>query len=413
MLKIINNFHVKENLVTVIFLAIAAITHFAKQSGAAYILSPNDFSFWVLALLFTQLVYGFGGIGAHNYANHKAALYKNTNDYFMLKSLVARIYFIYLIFSPITVVVLYFVLEIDNLTFLGLYIFYTFSNIFLNLSTIIMYVESSQKFAFIQFLRGILGLIVCITLLFIFNSFIIAILCEGALILLLGIFNLRKQNINIFSYFHLSKKELLDISRFFIPVFLATLVATISRLFATNILDDISLGVYFFMFLIVAIGMNIQYACSILMGPLVANSNLLLKASKKAYTQLLKVWLILLIVISLFYGIVVYPFLEFFISFYPEYEVGLILLLPVIILSIAKSVDIWPIYFTIINKPKYNSILNLILLTALLFIYYHLIINSESIGLEDFGIIILLESLIVLFTPLLFIFYKLVTLKSD
>ena len=146
---------------------------------------------------------------------------------------------------------------------------------------------------------------------------------------------------------------------------------------------------------------------------LVVNYYLLLKASKEAYTQLLKVWLILIIVITLFYGIVVYPFLEFFISFYPEYEVGLILLLPIIFLSIAKSADIWPIYFTIINKPKYNSILNLILLTALLFIYSHLIINSESIGLEDFGIIILLESLIVLFTPLLFIFYKLVILKSD
>lgn len=413
MLKIIKNSNIRQNLIAVIFLAIGAITQFAKQTGAAYILAPKDFSFWVLALLFTQLVYAFGGLGAHNYANHKAALYKNINDYLMLKSLVSRIYFIYLIFSPISVIVLFFVLEIDNLTYLGLYIFYTFSNIFLNLSTIILYVESSKKFAFIQFLRGILGLVVCVSLLLIFNSFIIAILCEGALILFIGIYSLKKQHIKIFNHFHLSKKELLDISRFFIPVFLATLVATISRLFATNILDDISLGVYFFMFLIVTVGMNIQYACSILMGPYIANSNLLLKASKKAYMKLLKVWIILLIAMSLFYGIAVYPFLEFFISFYPEYEVGLILLIPTILLSIAKSADIWPIYFTIINKPKYNSILNLILLVALLFIYAHLIINSEVIALEDFRIIVLLESIIVLFTPLIFIFYKLVTLKSD
>lgn len=408
MLKIINNFHVKENLVTVIFLAIAAITQFAKQSGAAYILSPDDFSFWVLALLFTQLVYGFGGIGAHNYANHKAALYKNTNDYFMLKSLVARVYFIYLIFSPITVVVLYFVLEIDNLTFLGLYIFYAFSNIFLNLSTIILYVESAKKFAFIQFLRAVFGFLTCIFLLLIFNSFIIAIVCEAAIILAIGILNLKKQHINIFNNFLVSKKELLDISRFFIPIFLATLVSTISRLFATNMLDDISLGIYFFMFLVISIGMNIQYACSVVMGPFIANDNLLIIGSKEAYIKIFKIWLSLIISVSLFFGLFLYPVLEVFISFFPKYEAGLILLIPVIVLSITKSVDIWSIFFTMINKPQYNSYINIILLFILGTTYYIFVIYSDDMTLRNFGILFIIESIAVLITPLFFVFLKLI-----
>ena len=413
MLKVINNSYIKESLIATTFLVIAAIIQFAKQTGAAYILSPNDFSFWALALLFTQLGYGFGGVGAHNYANHKAALYKNTNNYFMLKSLVARVYFIYLIFSPITVVVLYFVLEVDNLTLLGLYIFYTFSNICLNLSTIILYVESSKKFAFIQFLRSILGFVTCIFLLLIFKSFIIAIICEASIILLLAILNLKKQRINIFNNFSVGKKELLDISRFFIPVFLATTVATFSRLFATNILDDISLGIYFFMFLVVTIGMNIQYACSILMGPFIANNNLLLKGSKRAYIKILKIWLILLISISLFFGLFLYPVLEFFISFYPKYEAGIILLIPVMFLSITKSVDIWSIYFTMTNKPQYNSYINIILLLILGISYSIFIIYLDDFTLINFGTIFVIESLAILIIPLFFVFFRLTKHKVE
>ena len=289
-----------------------------------------------------------------------------------------------------------------------MYLFYTFSNIFLNLSTIILYVESAKKFAFIQFLRAVFGFLACIFLLLIFNSFIIAIVCEAAIILAIGILNLKKQHINIFNNFLVSKKELLDISRFFIPIFLATLVSTISRLFATNMLDDISLGIYFFMFLVISIGMNIQYACSVVMGPYIANDNLLIIGSKGAYIQIFKIWLSLIISVSLFFGLFLYPVLEIFISFFPKYEAGLILLTPVIVLSITKSVDIWSIFFTIINRPQYNSYINIILLFILGTTYYIFLIYSDDITLRNFGILFIIESIAVLITPLFFVFLKLI-----
>jgi len=255
------------------------------------------------------------------------------------------------------------------------------------------------EFAKIQSIRGVVGAAVAVVTCYFTGSLLLTLISESLLILVLGIMTLKSQNFKWRKkYFKLdwNYKVLLP---FFLPVLLATVSLSLSRIIAIDLLNDEFLGTYYFIFIVASFGFIFQYGLSVFFGPIITSR---LSTSSTGYlnTFILRCWIIL-VIFSLLVGLAGSVFLPFLVSFlYPSYSAGLILIIPMLFLAMAKICDIWSIYFLLGGFEKFLYIPHLcsIILAILIYIF---VVDVDNFKFIDMRFFIFGEALATFFIPLL------------
>ena len=186
---------------------------------------------------------------------------------------------------------------------------------------------------------------------------------------------------------------------FFFPVLLATFSVSLSRLIAIEVLGDESLGIYYFIFLVVSCGVIFQYGVSVIFGPIIT-SKLDQNLSHNLIRFIFKTWASL-VVVALLLGILGYFLFPVLIKyFFAEYATGVILIFPMLCLAMAKICDIWSVYFLLGGLEKYLYLPHLISILTITVIFFA-VQKNNNISLADMSYFVFGEAIAIFVTPLL------------
>ena len=181
-----------SSILVIALLVIASGSQFLKQAWLAGIFGPEIYAGWATAILASQLLYNFGGLGYHNFSARYSALYESRQKFFLMNRLVSRQYVIYAYFLPISIPILYYLLAKPTFTLFGFMLVYSIANVFLNTSATPIYVRSSKEFSTINALRGSVGCAIAIFTCYATGSLVLTLLSESLWIFLLGILILKR-----------------------------------------------------------------------------------------------------------------------------------------------------------------------------------------------------------------------------
>lgn len=387
-----------SNTLVIALLVLASGSQFLKQAWLASIFRPELYAGWATAILASQLLYNVGGLGYHNFSARHSALYESRQKNFLMNRLVSRQYVIYAYLLPISIPVLYYFLAKPTFVLFGFMLVYSLANVFLNTSTTPIYVRSSREYATIQAVRSTAGCGIALVTCYATGSLTLTLLSESLWIFLLGIvilkrgkFKFKKESLKL----DLNCKQLIP---FFMPVVLATVSVSLTRLIAVNVLTDDSLGIYYFMFIIASVGMIFQYGLSVLIGPIITSR--LNTSSELAIENLVvKIW-IALFLLSLLVFVLGHISLTYLINyFYPSYIAGLVLASSFLFLCAAKMCDVWSIYFLLGGLQKYLYLPSFVSILIAICLYFYLS-DTEGLELADMRFFILGEGIAIFFVPL-------------
>ncbi|MDC1358662.1 hypothetical protein N8302_04420 [Gammaproteobacteria bacterium] len=388
----------KSNLGVILLLVLASGSQFGKQGLLAGWFDPGVYAGWATAVLASQLLFNFGGLGFHNFSARHAAIYESRGKILLTNSLVGKQLLMYTYMLPISIPVMYFLLAKPGIDLFAIMLFYACVNVFLNAATSPIYVRSSSRFASIQAVRGVGSTIIAVVTCYATDSLFFTLINESLFILILGCSTLKSQKFrwrtNHFKLGH-SCKALVP---FFLPVLLSTASVTVSRLIAIEFLNDQSLGTYYFMFLVVSCGVMFQYGLSVFFGPIIT-SKLNNISPDDLNIFIFKCWasVFCIALLSVSLGSIIFPILVDY--FYPSYSVGLILMFPILCLAVAKMCDIWSVFFLLAGLEKYLYMPHLasIISAALVYLF---VIDPDSMQLSDMRFFLLGEAAAIFFVPL-------------
>ena len=388
-----------SSLVVIALLVLASGSQFLKQGWLAGIFSPSVYSGWATAILASQLLYNFGGLGYHNFSARHAAVYKSREKKLITNRLVSKQYVIYAYLLPISIPVIYYLLAKPSFILFGVMMAYSLANVFLNTATTPIYVRSSLEFAKIQSVRGVGGCAVAILTCYATGSLLLTLLSEALLICVFGFLILKREKFTFKRRFLKLDLRYKELAPFFAPVLVSTLAVTLSRLIAIDFLNEELLGVYYFMFLIASAGMIFQYGLSVLVGPIIT-SQLNIGSELEIENLVVKIWMGLLLLSLLAFGLG-YISLPYLINYlYPSYITGLVLVSSFLFLCVAKMCDIWSIYFLLGGLQRYLYVPSLVSILTVICLYFYLS-DTEGLELADMRFFILGESIVIFFVPLL------------
>lgn len=380
-------------------LALASGSQFVKQLWLASGFSPEVYAGWATAILASQLLFNFGGLGYHNFSARHSALYASKGKKLLTNRLMAKQFVVYAYMLPLSIPVLYYLVAEPAPTLFAIMLFYSLVNVFLNTCTNPIYVRSSLQFAKIQSVRGVIGSTVALATCYVTGSLLLTLFAESLVVLVLGFVILKGEKFKWRQkYFKLDFK-CKALVPFFLPVLLSTVAVSMSRLIAVDVLNGESLGIYYFMFIVASCGVIFQYGLSVFAGPIIA-SRLSSSSAGSLDIFILKVW-VSLVLFSLFVGLSGSLLLPFLINgLYPSYSVGLVLMIPMLCLGMAKMCDIWSIYFLLGGFEKLLFIPHFVSIMLFILIYL-LVIDGDNLKLIDMRFFILGEALATFFIPLL------------
>ena len=147
--------NIKSNLGVILLLVFASGSQFVKQGLLAGWFDPGVYAGWATAVLASQLLFNFGGLGFHNFSARHAAIYESRGKTLLTNNLVAKQLLMYTYVLPISIPVIYFLLAKPGIDLFAIMMFYAFVNVYLNAATSPIYVRSSTRFASIQAVRGV------------------------------------------------------------------------------------------------------------------------------------------------------------------------------------------------------------------------------------------------------------------
>jgi hypothetical protein len=390
---------------------IASGSQYGKQLFLAGELGPSLFSGWSIAVLMSQLLFNLGGLGFHNFSASKAAIFEARCKPRLLNRLVFQQYAIYGYCLPISLPFIYFLSGAQDLGLFYYSIFYALSNVVLNATTNPIYVQSSLEFAKIQMLRGILASASAYISIKFNGSLNFAILFESLTIVCLAFYCFKSRKYKPRMKYFVLKIQPKVLFPFFLPVILTTFAVTLSRIFATTILIDPNLGIFFFFYTISSMGSMIQYGLAVLLGPILT-SNINLLSYNQQLVSIIKLWLFLL-ALGAIVSVFAYYALQLLVPImYPEYVLGLSLSYAVTVLAVFKACEIWPIYFLLTGQEKYLSISGLLIILAqsVCYVYY---LQSPGSELAFMSQLLFAEAGALFITPFLFLLRKSFTLRSN
>lgn len=389
----------KSNILIISLLSLAAGSQLVKQGWLANTFDPQVYAGWATAVLASQLLFNFGGLGFHNFSARKSALYESRGKSLLTNSLISKQLFIYTYLLPLSIPVIYFLVSKPDAILFSVMLFYSFVNVLLNAATIPIYVRNSFMFSSIQSKRGMGSAAIAIGTCLVTDSLIFTILNESFFILILGILTLKSHRLkwsNKTAKFSWDCKALIP---FFIPVVLSTISVSLSRLIAIEVLNDKSLGIYYFIFLLVSFGVIFQYGLSVFFGPIIT-SKLETNSKHNMFSFIFKCWISLFfiaLIIGLFSGMI-FPF--FVKYFFQDYLPGLVLIFPMLCLAISKICDIWSVYFLLGGFEKYLYLPHLVSILIAILIYFA-VVKADNISLNDMRYFLFGEAFAIFFVPLI------------
>ena len=385
----------------IILLVLATGSQFLKQSWLAGVFSPGVYAGWATAILASQLLSSFGGLGFHNYSARRAALYESRQKFFLMNSLMSKQYVVYAYLLPISIPIIYYILAKPSFMLFGCMLIYSLGNIFISTSTTAIYVRSSKEFAKIQALRGVGGCFLAVITCYATGSLLLTLLAESLLIIVLGSLILKREKFKFKNNSLRLGLKCNELIPFFLPVVLTTVAVSLSRLIAVDVLNDELLGVFYFMSLIAAVGIMFQYGVAVLVGPIIT-SQLSARPAHEIENFVLKIWMgiFILALLVLLLGNISLPYIINY--FYPNYIAGLVLVSPFVVLCAAKMCDVWGIYFLLGGLERFLYVPSLVSILIVIFLYFYLN-NKDGLELADMKFFIFAESIAIFFVPLVLI----------
>ena len=173
------------------------------------------------------------------------------------------------------------------------------------------------------------------------GSLILTLITEAFFVFVLGLLTLKSQRIKWVRSHTMFGAGCKALAPFFFPVLLATFSVSLSRLIAIEVLGDESLGIYYFIFLVVSCGVIFQYGVSVIFGPIIT-SKLDQNLSHNLIRFIFKTWASL-VVVALLLGILGYFLFPVLIKYFFAMATGVILIFPMLCLAMAKICDIWSV----------------------------------------------------------------------
>ena len=391
----------KSSLVIMLLLILGNGSNLIKQAFLANGFDPEVYSGWGVAMLASQILYNFGGLGFHQFSSRQAAIYKSRKKQLLINRLVVKELSVYTYLLPISIPLIYYVIAKPTPILFGIMFFYSLSNTYLNSVSSPIHIKSSLEFSKIQSTRTIIGTLIAVATCYITQSLIFTLINESIWLLILGIFIFKKQNFNLKKKYLRPDWNYKVLIPYFLPVVLATLSMSLSRLLAIDFLSKELLGIYFFILIVVSLGTTFQRGLSIFFGPIITSG--LQNSTDTQNKFILKCWIIIFF-FALLIGIVGSIFLPIVINnVYLSYSSGLILIIPALCLAMANMCNIWSIYFLLGGFEKYLYLPNLLSIISI-FLVYFFIIDVDNFKLNDMSYFIYSEALVVFFTPLLVFF---------
>lgn len=393
----------RSNFIVISLLSLATGSQLIKQVWLAGMFNPQVFAGWATAVLASQLLFNFGGLGFHNFSARQAALYESRGKKLLTNSLVTKQLLIYTYLLPLSIPVIYFLVAEPEPIFFAVMVFYALANVFLNAVTCPIYVRSSLTFSSIQGYRGFGSAVIAVSTCYYTDSLLFTLINESLFVLALGFLTFKNQRIKWYKRYMILGSNCKALVPFFLPVILATVSISLSRLIAIDILNDELLGIYYFIFLIVSCGLIFQYGLSVFFGPVIT-SKLEANSSHELSTFIFKCWVFLLL-IALLVGLIGYLILPNLVEFfYAEYSPGIILILPMLCLAMAKMCDIWSIYFLLGGLEKYLYLPHLMAILIVTVIYL-VVEKNDNFSLMDMRFFVFGEALAIFLTPLIVFFW--------
>ena len=122
----------RSSLVIILLLIIGNGSNLIKQALLANGFNPEVYSEWGVAMLASQILYNFGGLGFHQFSSRQAAIYKSRKKKLLINRLVVKEISVYTYLLPISIPIIYYVIAEPTPILFGIMFFYSLSNVYLN-----------------------------------------------------------------------------------------------------------------------------------------------------------------------------------------------------------------------------------------------------------------------------------------
>ena len=308
----------------------------------------------------------------------------------------------YIYLSPLTFFIIFLVLGIkDNHLE---YILYAFALVIFGVVNIPISQSDAYGYSKRQFIRAILGIITFYILLE--NDVqLLYILIVEALIILTYAINIKLLKLVSFKkVLFFLKKNIHTILQYSISIFLATLLVYLGRIFASINLDITDLGLFFFAFIIVSIGDQLQALMAIILQPIISELKYRSNDVDIGY-KIFKLW-ILAIILSASIAVAIYLTFTSILYLFPKFSGSQFFLIPSLILMVVRGSNIWPMYLQLIGLP---NILNKMQILTILFysvgiVFLYIFVENSPMKLIES--ILIIEALSLFFAPFIILRIK-------
>jgi hypothetical protein len=370
-----------------------------KQFFIAKYLDPNLFSILGISNLIAMLFNNFGTLGGYWFATNKISQSVQRKNLRLISVIQDALFSSYVYLAPISLGCIYLVLGIDS-NFLE-YTLYGLAFVVFLIVNIPISQFNSLEYSRRQLIKAVVSITIIFPLLFLQVNFVHILIIESLMLL---IFSFKIKRLKLVSVSYIYKAILINRKILFlysISIALTTIIASFGRLTATKILDFNELGIYFFAFIIVGIGDQIQYLVAVLLQPVISEMEYKVKNGTTPYF-ILRIWAIVLLICSII-SLIIYFIFPYVLSFIPKYSGVEYLLIPALILMIARASNVWPLYYTITGAPDIVNRVQIMTISLLIIgaIISYFIFNSQEIMMASS--ILIIEALALFLAPIFII----------
>ena len=396
----------KSNFSVAIYVFLSSLIAFSKQLLIAKYLIPADYGIYSKYYIVSTFVLSFGSLVLYYGTIYNIS--KNLDDklFSIIRSKINLLWG-YIYFTPILILILFFLLEFNNFYEYILLIFFSFSQVLFTISYLELNLINSLSFSKKLLFKNVFTLIPVLILTYFTHDLYYAIISEAVLIIMqllyLNQFNYK------FSFVKFKKIFILFIeTKFYLAsVLTSSLLFFLVRIIASNKLPSDDLGAYFLGFTLVIIGNQFQYLFSVILNPIFSKKS---RNNEFSFSIVMSTWIITFIISIIIY-FTLYNLKDLLFEFFPKYNKIELIYLPFCCLGLAKMSEITSIYFVLDGKVKYMLYNNLFSIILIIVFCYFCWNNLNSI--QSFANLIYFESLLLLFCPiLLYIFSNLKLIKK-
>jgi O-antigen/teichoic acid export membrane protein len=395
----------KSKVFVSFYVFVSSLIVFLKQFLIAKYLIPADYGIYSKYYIVSTFTLSFGSLGL--YYGTIYSISKNLEDkLFSLEKAKINLLWGYIYFTPILILILFFIFEFRNFYEYILLIFFSFSQVLFTISYLELNLINSLEFSKKLFQKNIFTLIPVLILTYLFNDLYYAIVCEAVLIIIQLIyfkqFNYKLHLLKFTKIFYLY----IETKTYLGTVLTASLLFFLVRIVASNKLPTDDLGVYFLGFSLVIIGNQFQYLFSVILNPIFSK-----KSRNKEFSlyNVTYTWIITFIIsIILYYTL--YNIKDLVFDFFPKYKQIEVIYLPFCCLGLAKMSEIISIYFVLDGKSRfmlYSNLFSIFLIIIYCFSFWE---NLNS--LQSFSNLIYFESFLLLVCPLIIFYFSNIKLKK-